>query len=113
MNIIQFLKGTTWGVSKHLTSAFYKAFIRSVTDIISLHAVSPINWQMTRQIMMSSACIRGDKRIDPRLRKQKRLIKSTNAGYGPFVPIKLENLSVNKICVISRLAKRYKALVIL
>ena len=66
---------------------------------------------------MNSGCFRSGKRIDPGLRKQKRLDKSTNARCGPFVPILLhlnvEDLSANKICVMSQLATRHRALLIL
>ena len=58
----------------------------------------------------------GRKKINPWLRKRKRLDKSINARCGPFVLINIslnvEGLSANKICVISQLATRHKALII-
>ena len=63
---------------------------------------------MTRWMIINLESFRDGKRIDPRLRKQKRLDKSTNAIRGPLVPIILhlhvEGFSENKICVINQLA---------
>ena len=66
-------------------------------------------------------CFWKSKKIDPRLQKQNRLDKSTNASKvhkcGPFVLmilyLNVEALSTNKICFISQSATRHKALVIL
>ena len=68
--------------------------------------------------MINLECFWGGKRIDPRLRKQKRKKPGglTDGRCGPSVSIVLhlsvEGLSARKICVVSQLATKYKALVI-
>ena len=67
--------------------------------------------------MMNSNASELVKRIELRLQKKKKLHKSTNARCWSSVSIVLhlnvEGLSANKICVVSQLATKHKALVIL
>ena len=61
----------------------------------------------------------GGKRNDPRLQNQKRRpeVNCWPNGKRPFLPNKLqlniESLNENKICIVSHLASRYNAFVIL
>ena len=71
---------------------------------------------MSRLKTTTRSGFRGGKRIDPRPRKQ-RGDKPKDAVYGPSLPttlqLNVEGLHASKICVISQLATRYKASVIL
>ena len=92
-------------------------YMRLGNHIISPHVASPGNWKTTGRIMMNSGYRRRGKETDPRLQNQKRPDKSINAKCGRFLPIILhsnvEGLSTNRICDISQLATRHKALVFL
>ena len=65
--------------------------------------------------MINTGRFRGDKRIDPRPRKQLR--KSKDVRCGPFVPntlqLNVEAITANKICVVRQLTTRYSAHIIL
>ena len=67
--------------------------------------------------MMNTGGFRNGKRMEPRLWKQKKFDEFINVRFRQYVPvilyINIEGLCANKICVISQMATRRKALVII
>ena len=102
-----------------MPASFLETLWQSISHIMNLQAASPGNWHMTNQMMMNARCFRGGERMDPwpRKRKRKRFRKSTESRCEPSVPVLLhlnvEGLTARKICVVSQLATRCKALVII